>query len=599
MHRVQWAVGIILGIGLTGNAYLVAQANQPPSERPRGPVTQRSISKVNLNNGNFSSTFVDYSFLNEPLTIHIARTYNARSNYEGFFGFGWSSNVDTYLEFINDGTILLRRGGGGHTDVFLPEAEQKGIGAVVGELLTKLKATTATQTQSYWRDLERRALEDEYYRRSLLRQHFPPNSSFTSGSNKWINRSNSNESISRVNKKNFQLDSPHEPLTIFDQNGNILEIRDPISKSRLEFKWGNRQLVSIADQAGRTVQLSYTHEQLVGKATFLGLNKEKVTTEYGYKQVGKVFMLDTVSDGYNNLVRFEYNAKGDLTKISYHDGTTEEITYLSPKDWVAKYKKWDDTFTQYSFSVDAANPLKQAVSIQYFDKNKKRLRKDEKVEYEFVKTSTGSVALASLRENLGGVIRRIVYDAKLQLPVSIEQGKNKSEMKYDTLGRLLSKKDANGLTNYSYQGNSGHPSEIVVNGRSYKYRYENTLVKSVQGPEQSVLLTYDPQGRISTIQNQSTGNLLVFSYNSFGQPLQIEQKGLGAILFQYSEVGELVQLRTVSQDADHSPVMVANKITRAFQDFLALIIPAGRQPVMDSGFNLTTAMASRPQPAAF
>ena len=201
--------------------------------------------------------------------------------------------------------------------------------------------------------------------------------------------------------------------------------------------------------------------------------------------------------------------------------------------------------------------------------------------------------MVSVRERIGKSVKETHYDEKLQLPTLIVQDGSKASMKYDDKGRLIEKRDNTGISTYEYVENSKRPNVVKKDGVVYRYNYDRTLVKTAEGPDGSVEITYNAKNRIQSIENKKTGDILTFEYNNFGQPRKIHQKEYGEILFHYSNTGQVLKLETNALRSDVSRVMVANRITQSFQTFLMLMIHTGTNPVLDSGFNLSAALKQK------
>ena len=79
-----------------------------------------ALASVNVNNANFFVANTDFVLRTPGIDIDITRTYNSRSNYiQGYFGVGFSSDLESSLE-IGKGksNLIYHEGGGGNTIVF-------------------------------------------------------------------------------------------------------------------------------------------------------------------------------------------------------------------------------------------------------------------------------------------------------------------------------------------------------------------------------------------------------------------------------------------------------------------------------------------------
>jgi hypothetical protein len=561
---------LIISTSFAANAQS-KQSKTAPSDL-KLPVTRRANLNVNLNNGNFSVSFVDFSFFSDPLDLGLSRTYNSRSNYEGLFGYGWSSNLDTYLEFLPDGSILLREAGGGRTEVFVPSNKQD-FAAEVEELIQRMKTKETARSETYWTNVKKQAMNDEFYRRALFRNQFPSDEKYLKGKS-WVLRSGQAGTLNREGKGDFKLQRPNTSTRHFDDKGNLIRVADPVSKAYLSFKWEKKRLKQITDMQGRSVQFtSYTPDGQIKKAVFINVNKNKIPVSYTYSKQGVANRLMSVTDGYGNEFKYAYRADGNLVEIGYHDKTADQIVYGKKRDWVERVKSWNGAYVDYKFTVDSTNPLKQSVSTQLFNSNGKPVGVLKKNVYEFKRRSDGSLYMAELKEIIGKSITQTKFNECCQLPTQLVVNGVTSDMKYDEQGRLLQKKDPTGLVKFTYNGRDVSPASVVRNGVTFTYEHEKAGVNRAKGPIGEVAISYDDSGRINELRNVKRGSTLKFTYNKFGQPQKIEQENFGAINFKYNAYGELGEMVPTSFKDEISDIMVATKITSSYQDFLNLMLP--------------------------
>ena len=80
---------------------------------------------MNLFNGNFHQGWLDYQTTSADSAFFIQRTYNSASPYEGLFGKGWCSNVETRLE-ITAAQLRVVECGGGRVVTYTPAPSRKG-----------------------------------------------------------------------------------------------------------------------------------------------------------------------------------------------------------------------------------------------------------------------------------------------------------------------------------------------------------------------------------------------------------------------------------------------------------------------------------------
>src|SRR5882757_4734148 len=80
---------------------------------------------VDMRTGNFYTTFTDVLF-GETYDLKVLRVYNCQSDYNGMFGHGWCSNLETRLKVLSDDRILIVDFGGGSKTWFKADRHQSG-----------------------------------------------------------------------------------------------------------------------------------------------------------------------------------------------------------------------------------------------------------------------------------------------------------------------------------------------------------------------------------------------------------------------------------------------------------------------------------------
>ncbi len=135
----------------------------------------------------------------------------------------------------------------------------------------------------------------------------------------------------------------HITSMTYDKNGNRLSITDPSSGNSSNAWYGTGQLKSSTNALGQTTTITYSTDariQLQSTATPEGLTSytyypnglvytvtgpNGVTRSYTY-ELGKVKTITEAVDGLTNVVTYEYDSKGRLSK-KYFNGTTEYEQY--------------------------------------------------------------------------------------------------------------------------------------------------------------------------------------------------------------------------------------------------------------------------------
>ena len=98
-----------------------------------------SFAIVDTRSAGYSKTFLDFKAKNSSPLMEIKRTYNSRSIYNGLFGFGWCSTIETQLKVLPDQTIKVVECGGGMEILYHPKGKVPKIDFYVERILEELK----------------------------------------------------------------------------------------------------------------------------------------------------------------------------------------------------------------------------------------------------------------------------------------------------------------------------------------------------------------------------------------------------------------------------------------------------------------------------
>jgi hypothetical protein len=77
--------------------------------------------EVSLKNGNFFTGSTDIQYPG-GFEMKIERVYNSKMAFKGWFGNGWGTESEAYLQLGGDGSLTAHEYGGGASNVFVPPA---------------------------------------------------------------------------------------------------------------------------------------------------------------------------------------------------------------------------------------------------------------------------------------------------------------------------------------------------------------------------------------------------------------------------------------------------------------------------------------------
>ncbi|GAA4044674.1 LysM peptidoglycan-binding domain-containing protein [Parerythrobacter jejuensis] len=263
------------------------------------------------------------------------------------------------------------------------------------------------------------------------------------------------------------------------------------------------------DNAGRLTRQDSANgqsEESITYFTYDGLgNQTRVTdgnghtADFTYDKRGQVL---TEKNGAGNLVRYEYNAFGDLTKTwDAKNVLASEHVYdkrgLVTRTYDALRNATNYTYTQYGEVKTVTDPLAAVTTFTYDKLGRVKSVKDarnftETYNYDAYGNRT------SMTNKLGGTISYV----------------------FDKLGRMTSMNDANGIvTAYTYDARGNQLTKTEASGRAEARTTTNTFDKSNRLTQTS-------------IQGHSTSYVTQYAYDSRGNVIrQIAPDGGKTVYF--------------------------------------------------------------------
>ena len=223
---------------------------------------------VNLWSGNLLVQHTDLTVPGRGLPIVIQRTYNSQSTRTGAFGKGWSSIVDTHLEF-NGSSVTLVDAYGGEFVFSTPEADggDKVYKAPAGRHSVFTKHADGTYT-------ERKKNNSTYY---------------------------------------------------FNRDGKLTKIRHRNINNYIDFtRNGSGKVTAITETSGRTTQIEYSNGY-VSRIT----DPQNRSITYDYTYDGDNSRLTAFRDQELFLTDYEYNSNDQLSKVTNPRGNSISFTYDS------------------------------------------------------------------------------------------------------------------------------------------------------------------------------------------------------------------------------------------------------------------------------
>lgn len=528
----------------------------------------RLSANVNQKNGNF---YITYSDLVVPGThnLQVVRTYNSRAFAIGWFGAGWGSDYETYLEVSSDGSVVVHENGAGALTRFTPRTSIDPVAAA--KRVVDVMRKKAPMSESVANDMVKKLANDEDLRRQYSRK-FEVQTDLADGTILYSSVRGIQE-LHKI-KDGYKRVYSDGKVDFFNNIGRLTSVVEK-SGYKIDIFYDKTFHVSaIKDSEAKQIFFEW-HGNGFLKSVWSSDNKKTV---YNYKDANLIYSKDVD----NNEYIYDYDKNHNMTSITYpndpkdpKDDTKMLIDY-SKKQMVSKWTKTDGTITEYFYDSDPSNP-----ELHFWTTVKKsipgsQIVRTDRYEYEVKRRPDGSDYMYRIVNDLNGVKTETIYSECCGMPTRITRGKHVTTFDYDKDGLLLKKTSTKGeFVQLEYDKVFKKISKVVNNDgwTAYEYDSKGNLSKVDSDKGQSVVLIYDRNSRITRMvdfkKDTKVKRTLDFKYNALGKPVEISMDSIGKINVAYDNYGEIQKVE--SKDGHK----MAFQVTEAFQSLLNLVKPAG------------------------
>jgi YD repeat-containing protein len=521
--------------------------------------TTWAFGSVNLKNGNFYISYTDIVVPGGGKRLEITRTYNSKATEVGWFGFGWGSEFETYLEISADGSVIIHEHGSGSKTRFTPKTAIDAT-AVAQKVVNEIKKKTVLSDKAT-ADLVKKLATNAELRHSYA-QNFGVQAAVAPGSVLYSVERGPQEL--HVTKEGYRRDYADGRQDFFNQEGKLSKISDKSGYS-IGFTYKEGKLDSIKDSEAKQIFFAWYPDGLVKEIWSAGDKKAK----YTYKDQDLVSSVDIDDNKYD----FGYDKNHNLTEIRYADNTKLKVAYEPKSNFVTEVVDRNGEAIKYQYGADPKNPDNfywTLVTKPGFDGKMVTNR----YEYEIKTKPDGASYTYRILTEINGVKTETIY-GESSLPMKIVRGTHVTNFEYNADGLLTKKNSTKGdFVNIEYDNNLKKIKKVVNNEGSTDFEYDQkgNLVKAANNQGKVVFLIYDSKGKISKMVDQETAGekrVLAFKYNALGKPVEIEMEKVGKINVAYDNYGEI---KKVESTAGHK---MALQVTQAFQNLLSIVKPAG------------------------
>lgn len=532
------------------------------------------FAEVSLKNGNF---FVGHTDIQYPggFEPKIERIYNSKTSFRGIFGNGWGMEFEVYLDIDPEGAITLHEYGGGADNHFV-SANMKAADVTLAaeKIMTAAKENHDIASPSEIDEYRQHLIGDNVFRSSEWKKYIKLGlvkpAQLEIGTS-LISDHFSYQSIVRL-ASGYERHFDNGRRETFDERGKLTRILDS-NGNYVQFSYDVRNRIQILDNYGRRIMLVFDDHNLVERIE--GDNGKVANYRYNDRQE-----LIYARDSNDNVYRYEYDPRHNLTAIHYSDGTSMAVSYwpLEQFENVRSVTDRDGSITNYEYWLDPSDPGHYRITVAVENADKSPISHSV-YEYFNKRKGDGEEYTARMITDIDGDRTDTTYEES-GLPLRIVRGTENTKFEYDEFGHVTRKETPAEVTELKYDS-AVHKVAYVrhisktdpkdVTWFEYQYDDKGNLLEAVNDQGTKVRLKYDGLGRIAELVRQD-GAVLQFAYNRNSKPTEISLvhgKETATITVHYTPDGEIEKVDSAAGRT------VALKVTSAFQQLLDIIRPAG------------------------
>ncbi|MBC6414909.1 MAG: hypothetical protein GDA46_00735 [Bdellovibrionales bacterium] len=528
-----------------------------------------SLAIVDTRSAGYSKTFSDFKMN----TLEVKRTYNSRSIYNGLFGFGWCSNIETKLRVLPDDTVKVVECGGGMEISYHTKGKSPDTDLYIEKILEELKRQKVPMSPKNLEQLKRDLKASSNLRSNFLNTL---NIQGTAAKGlKYYARGRVKEYI-LVTSSGYVRHLANGNKELFDKQGRLVKFK--INNSTIEISWNDNK-IEIINDIGIRLELPLNKEKKVTKI----LNNKKTIATYNYDDDNLVRATNK-----SGTYQHQYDKLYNLIKTIYPDKTKEELRYNTKKDWVIGFTDKRGCKESYDYRVNSKNPN------HYFSDVEKvcgrKIVNKSKYEFWHKDKKEGGKYLHRARVEVNGRIETdVTYHPNFATPISFFRNGIRTKRKYDANG-LLKEKD-NERENVKYKnysqkcvkpelvqiGYKDPNTKKIVKTESISFQFDSKckLRQAKKSNDEWIKISHNRDGQIMSMEDQSRKKIQLTWNKKFNKPSMITREGIGSIQIIYDSKGEATTLKGLDQDPT-----VVSQVVSVFNNFLKTLTPVAGEMVI-------------------
>lgn len=469
--------------------------------------TQNVNEPVNIVTGNYYSSQTDMSISEIGLPLEITRYYNSLDTRMGIIGKSWRISYESNIEVNQSKGTAAVTYPDGHTVTFTSVLGSNGYTSpemVFDQLTKNIDGTYKLVLQN--------KMEYSYDLNGKLTSITDRNGNYVTISYDTAGRittvTGAGGKSLRFAYDSSRLKSITDPIgrTIeyaYDIGSNLTQVKG-IGGGLTNYEYNSMGLRSITDQNGKKFIVNEYDEF---KRVILQYDENGNIIQYFYDDANMENSYTFLSTG--KCIKYKYNEKLYVTRITYNDGTYEAFAY---DEWGNKNSIRDRNGNTTTYKYDARGNL-LAVTLP------------EPYNYVTTYEYNSEDLLTSIRTP-GGSTTTFTYDSKgnlIQRKTKLDTSTEAiTEYSYDSHGRLLSIKDAEGGVSSFEYGNHNSPTKMIdAEGNVFEYEYDSvgrrTAIKTAYGTTE---FSYNILNKLEKVVD-TTGNITRMKYDPVGNLIKL------------------------------------------------------------------------------
>ena len=356
--------------------------------------------------------------------MEVERVYNSNSRFGGIFGLGWSSNLETSIKVMDDGTLTLQeyQYGKGITNKYRFSPDPSMVHShddIINELVNvevkagELQSPKDEAAYRSYLELNHQSVWEQDRANNLVSPNPQPvGETFTSARYQQI--------VKTATGYERRYESTIEE---YDDDGRLVYAAAERNSIAFQYDAVDGRLSQISDYAGNKFHFTFTPDGHVSQ--IVDQRGRVATYRYRYDKNQNVWLLVFSKNADGKAYRYEYDRDAHLTAIDYADTPSMIVKYDGPNGSVSS----------------VATPTGKAAHYRYQFKPTSNGQTDELITVTYtVGEKPTSSATAEYVTDPDDTVRRFT---------NTDDGKI-TEDTYDAAGMLLSEKEGANLTNISY-----------------------------------------------------------------------------------------------------------------------------------------------------